>query len=182
MPNTILYFQTLKSISCAAKEFKIYVVANHIEKVDCPPANSTCSPDNITLYNTNFVFDRQGRLIARYRKSSTYIEAGLNITKTPEPGTFTTDFNVTFGQAIGSDLIRPRPINSYVKNPNITDVILTNHWYEERPLLRSLGLQAAWAYGADVNLLASGTNNLETGSTGTKKAKLVDRNRDKLIK
>lgn len=163
--------QTLKSISCAAKEFKIYVVANHIEKVECPvSANATgCTAETAPLYNTNFVFDRQGRLIARYRKSSTYIEPGLNVTQTQEPGTFTTDFNVTFGQVVGIDLMRPRPANSFVKNPNITDVILTNHWYEERPLLRSLGLQAAWAYSADVNLLASGTNNLETGSTGMEK-------------
>lgn len=61
------YSQTLKRISCAAKENQIYVVINIAEKLPCN--RSTCTKYDKVYYNTNIVFDRNGKIIARYMNS-----------------------------------------------------------------------------------------------------------------
>ena len=58
-----IILQTLKSISCAAKANEIYVVINIAEKVPCESAE--CRNDKVLYYNTNVVFDRTGKVIAK---------------------------------------------------------------------------------------------------------------------
>lgn len=53
----------MKKISCAAREKQIYVVINIAEKLSC--TGSTCPKDKV-FYNSNVVFDRSGKIIARY--------------------------------------------------------------------------------------------------------------------
>lgn len=54
----------MRKISCAARDNKIYVVINIAEKVPCN--NGSCSRDKMLYYNSNVVFDRTGKIIARY--------------------------------------------------------------------------------------------------------------------
>ena len=155
----------------------MYVVVNHHEKVDCPKPN--CARDGFLLYNTNVVFDRTGRVVARYRKYNLFNEPGTNVTAAPEISTFTTDFGVTFGQFICFDILHEKPTTHFVKNPNVTDVVYSTHWYDELPFLDAVQKQAAWAYGADVNLLASSYSDAITSSGGensrrVKKLFLID--------
>lgn len=145
----------------------MYVVVNHIERADCPSTSPNCTTDKMLFYNSNFVFDRQGRLISKYRKFNLYGENGTDVPTEAEVATFITDFNVTFGQFICADIVRDKPAMTYVKNSKITDVLTTVHWYDDRPFTQSLEYQAGWAYNADVNLLAAGTSNVLTGTTGS---------------
>lgn len=81
--------QALQSLSCAAKKYKMYLVINHREKVDC---NGTkCPDDGLLIYNSNVVFDRTGQLIARYRKYNLFGEKGVNTESVANPSTFKTD-------------------------------------------------------------------------------------------
>ncbi|XP_014205123.1 vanin-like protein 2 [Copidosoma floridanum] len=159
-----LYAQSLKEISCAAREYSMYVVVNHHERVECPSRN--CSPDGFLLYNTNVAFDRQGRLIARYRKYN-LLEIGTNATREPVVSTFSTDFGVTFGQLVGFDLLKESPAVPMIGNPNVTDLVLSSRLYNEQPFLDSVQRHAAWAYAADVNLLAAAYNSDLKGSGGS---------------
>jgi pantetheine hydrolase len=55
-------------LSCLAKNNSIYVVANMGDKKPCNTSDSHCPPDGRFQYNTDVVFDSQGKLVARYHK------------------------------------------------------------------------------------------------------------------
>ncbi|KAJ8687591.1 hypothetical protein QAD02_023385 [Eretmocerus hayati] len=159
------YEYSLRSISCAAKVHKMYVVINHAEKVDCNDTN--CESDGILLYNTNVVFDRSGRVIAKYRKYNLFGETGTNKTQEPIPTIFKTDFGVTFGQFICFDIIFEKPSLDLIRNFSITDIVYPTHWFHHLPYAYGNEFQAAWAYSNDVNFIQSGFNNPLTTSGGS---------------
>lgn len=55
-------------LSCLAKENSIYIVANIGDKKPCNTTDPQCPRDGRYQYNTNVVFDSEGRLTARYHK------------------------------------------------------------------------------------------------------------------
>lgn len=142
----------------------MYVVINHREKEVCNCEN--CPADGYFIYNTNVVFDRQGVVIARYRKYNLFGEQGTSVTPEAIPSYFTTDFNVTFGQFICFDLLFQTPTLNLTRDLNITDIVFSAHWFSELPFLFAVQAQAAWAYANDVNFLAAGYNNPKTASGG----------------
>lgn len=165
----------LSQISCSAKAHKRYVVVDIVTKVDCPDADMTefddprnCSdrPDSKSYYNTNVVFDRNGILIARYRKFNLF---GEEVDKPFKPRmiSFDTDFGVKFGTFICFDLMFRHPALEMLKDSNVTDIVFTTMWYSEAPFLTAVQVQQNWAFSNDVNLLAAGANNPAVGSTGT---------------
>ncbi|XP_011501280.1 PREDICTED: vanin-like protein 1 [Ceratosolen solmsi marchali] len=159
------YPDSLKNISCAALKHKLYIVINHREKFDCVGDN--CSDDGLLIYNTNVVFNRNGEVIARYRKYNLFGELDTNRTLEPIISTFETDFGVTFGQIICFDIMFKTPTLNLVHDLGIRDIIFSSHWYSEMPYLYSVQLQASWAFANDINLLSSGYNNPKTASGGS---------------
>ena len=151
----------------------MYLVVNHQEKAICEDT-TYCSKNETLIYNTNVVLDRKGQVIARYRKFNLYGERGTNVTKMPGISTFTTDFDVTFGQFICFDIFFQRPALNLTNNFNITDIITPQHWYFFSPFFSSIGVHAAWSYANDVNLLASGNNEPKTASGGIKEKKIYE--------
>ncbi|XP_008552126.1 vanin-like protein 2 [Microplitis demolitor] len=157
--------EVVKSISCAAKQYAMYIVLNVHEKEKCLGDN--CAEDGYNLYNTNIVFDRNGALIAKYRKWNLFAEVGFNKTPKPELSSFRTDFGVTFGQFICFDIFFGAPALELVREKNITDIIFSTHWFSHLPYLTANQIQAGWSYVNDVNFLGSGYNAPATGNTGT---------------
>lgn len=158
--------EALKNISCAAKKNKIYVVVNLPEKLPCT-GDGDCPKDNIFYYNTNVVFDRNGTIIARYRKVNLFVEPQFNVTKEPEIVTFDTDFGVKFGTFICFDILFATPALNLTRNLGVTDIVFTTAWFSEVPFLTAVQTQAGWSYAEDVNLLASGYNNPTRGNAGS---------------
>ncbi|XP_014489018.1 PREDICTED: vanin-like protein 1 isoform X2 [Dinoponera quadriceps] len=163
--NTIKVSETLRRISCAAKENRIYVVINIAEKLPCD--NSTCTKYDEAYYNTNVVFDRNGKIIARYRKTNLFVEPQFNITRIPEIVTFDTDFGVTFGTFICFDILFKIPALLLTRIHQITDIVYPTAWFSEMPFLTAVQTQAGWSFAEDVNLLVAGYNNPPRGSTGS---------------
>lgn len=164
-----------KQISCAAKNFKRYVVINVVTKARCPdddmianddPRDCAAREDGFSYYNTNIVFDRTGRLISRYRKFNLF---GEEVDKPIKPSLiiFDTDFGVKFGQFICFDLMFRSPALELIRTAGVTDIVFPTMWYSELPFLTGVQVQQNWAYSNKVNLLAAGANNPEFGSTGT---------------
>lgn len=172
--STIPLGNLVKSISCAAKNGDRYIVVNIVTKTKCPdaemiadedPRNCTDSRDGFFYFNTNVVFDRRGVVISKYRKFNLFGEA---VDKPFKPAlvTFKTDFGVEFGHFICFDLAFRYPALELVRR-GITDIIFTTMWFSELPFLTAVQFQQNWAYANNVNLLASGANNVEVGSTGS---------------
>jgi pantetheine hydrolase len=172
----------VKKISCAARNFRRYVVVNIVTKAKCPdpemianedPRSCKDREDGLSYYNTNVVFDRSGVLISRYRKFNLF---GEEVDKPHKPAmvVFNTDFGIQFGHFICFDLMFRRPALELVRMTdsggifrNLTDIIFTTMWFSELPFLTAVQAQQNWAHSNDVNLLAAGANNPEFGSTGT---------------
>lgn len=55
-------------LSCLAKNNSIYVLANIGDKKPCNSHDSTCPHNGYYQYNTNVVYDSEGKLVARYHK------------------------------------------------------------------------------------------------------------------
>ncbi|CRK88417.1 CLUMA_CG002189, isoform A [Clunio marinus] len=170
----------VKKISCAAKTAQRYVVVDIVTKIKCPdaemiesgdPRNCNDRDDGFSYYNTNVVFDRNGTIIARYRKFNLFGEE-VDTPYKAEIVTFETDFGVKFGTFICFDLMFRWPALEMVRNvennyEGVTDVIFTTMWFSELPFLTAVQVQQNWAYQNDVNMLAAGANNPAVGSTGT---------------
>jgi pantetheine hydrolase len=112
------------------------------------------------------VFDRNGTVISRYRKYNLF---GESVDKPFKPSmeTFETDFGVKFGHFICFDLMFRYPALEMVRNHNLTDIVFTTMWFSELPYLTAVQAQQNWAHSNNVNLLASGANNVGVGSTGS---------------
>lgn len=149
----------LKMLSQAARNNSIYVAFNIHEEYS--------SRNKTFFYNTNVVFDRTGRVVARYRKYNLFSEVRfLNITENPEHMFFDSDFGVRFGTFTCFDILFREPTLK-LKNYNVTDYIFPTWWFSELPHLTAIQEQAGWSYATDSTLLAAGGNDVSVGSTGS---------------
>ncbi|XP_058838294.1 vanin-like protein 2 [Topomyia yanbarensis] len=160
--------ELLSRMSCLAAEVGKYIVINLSEIFDCEPEEDPrpCGPHGFHRYNTDVVFDRNGAVIARYRKFNLFREAGTNTTHLPEIVTFETDFGVTFGVFTCFDLLFAQPALELIKR-DVKDFIFPAMWTSEPPFLTATQIFESWAHTNNVNLIASGTNYDPAGSTGT---------------
>uniref|UniRef100_A0A672YBV7 Biotinidase n=1 Tax=Sphaeramia orbicularis TaxID=375764 RepID=A0A672YBV7_9TELE len=68
--------EVLQRLSCMARRFNLYLVANMADMQPCSGKthpSSSCPPDGRWQFNTNVVF-RYGLLVARYYKQNLYFE------------------------------------------------------------------------------------------------------------
>lgn len=85
--NFPLYKQIISKLSFNAKQNKIYVLVNVIERSNCGGSGTL---ESCALYSSNLVFDRNGCIVSRYRKFSTKYDPMLNSTNIPEVQIFYT--------------------------------------------------------------------------------------------
>ncbi|XP_077262466.1 vanin-like protein 1 isoform X1 [Temnothorax americanus] len=164
--DTIKVSETLRKISCAARDNEIYVVINIAEKAPCTDVLS-CPRDKIFYYNSNVVFDRTGKIIARYRKTNLFEEHQFNVTAVPEIVSFYTDFGVKFGTFICFDILFREPAIQLTRDHQVTDIVYPTAWFSETPFLTAVQTQAGWSFAENVNLLASGYNRPGFGNAGS---------------
>ena len=123
----------LNMISCSAKNSSIYVVINTGEMVEC---ETDCeNEDMLSIYNTNFVFDREGTLIAKYWKQNLFMEPVFEVPKEHIFTHFETDFGVTFGTFICFDALWGESLSLMQRYPNITDIVYPTAWVDELPFM-----------------------------------------------
>ncbi|XP_017798941.1 PREDICTED: vanin-like protein 1 [Habropoda laboriosa] len=164
--NDVNVSPTLQRLSCAARKNRIYVVVNLAEK-EYYTQQQGCSSNATRYYNTNVVFDRTGKIIARYRKVNLYMEKRYDPVETPDVVTFDTDFGVTFGTFICFDILFPVPALNLTRMQGITDIAYSTAWFSETPFLTAVQTQSGWSFAEDVNFLGSGYHRLQGGSGGS---------------
>ncbi|EDW52975.1 GM12590 [Drosophila sechellia] len=147
-PNATYYEEFLVTLSCAARNASKYIVINLTEKQKCedvPEDTRPCASNGLNVFNTNVVFDRQGVVVSRYRK---------------------TDFGVTFGHFICFDILFYTPAYQLV-DQGVTDFVYPAMWFSQLPFLTAVQIQLGWSYANNVKLLAAGASDPIVGNSGS---------------
>ncbi|XP_012520696.1 PREDICTED: vascular non-inflammatory molecule 2 [Propithecus coquereli] len=153
-------------LSCLAKNNSIYVLANIGDKKPCSSRNSTCPPNGYYQYNTNVVYDTEGKLVARYHKYHLYSEPQFDVPEKPELVTFNTTFG-RFGIFTCFDIFFHDPAITLVKDFHVDTILFPTAWMNVLPLLTAIEFHSAWAMGMRVNLLVANTHHVSLNMTGS---------------
>ena len=160
---------TLRRLSCLAKTYALYLVANFGTRQSCEPGQQVgerlCPEKGFLRLNTDVVFDDRGRFIRRYRKYNPFIEV-FEKPPGPEHVYFDTPWG-RFGLFTCFDILFKRPAIELVEEYEINTVIFPTWWYDELPILTALQIQDAWSLSNKVNLLGANILRPALGSTGS---------------
>lgn len=163
-PKRFGYTPVQVRLSCLAKQNSIYVVANIGDKKPC--LDSTCPPNGYYHYNTNVVYDKEGKLVARYHKYHLYSENQFDVPKKPELVTFNTTFG-RFGIFTCFDIFFHDPAITLVKDFHVDTILYPTAWMNVLPLVTAIQFHSAWAIGMRVNLLAANIHHVSLNMTGS---------------
>ncbi|XP_045150506.1 pantetheinase isoform X1 [Echinops telfairi] len=154
-------------LSCLAKDNSIYVVANIGDKKPCNTSDPQCPPDGRYQYNTNVVYDSEGKLVARYHKQNLFMsEIQFNSPKRPEVVTFDTKFG-RLGIFTCFDILFRDPAVTLVKDFHVDTILFPTAWMNVLPHLSAVEFHSAWAMGMGVNFLAANLHNPLMKMTGS---------------
>jgi pantetheine hydrolase len=146
----------LHQLSCFARNFNTVIVANMGEVQNCSGVKG-CPNDGRYQYNTNVVFESDGRLIAKYRKQNLYDPEKLlyDAGTTDSCVTFATSFGIKFGTMTCFDLLYKNPGDCLVNKEHIKHVVLPTAWGNNYPFYMSIVVQQAWSMKHRINFLAA---------------------------
>lgn len=149
--------EVLQRLSCMARRYSLYLVANMADLQPCTlktDPSSSCPPDGRWQFNTNVVFSSDGLLVARYHKQNLYFEDAFDMPPQPEIITFDTPFAGKFGLITCFDILFHMPTVTLVEK-GVRQVIFPTAWMNQLPLLDTIQFQQAFSLGANVTLLAA---------------------------
>ncbi|XP_068933468.1 pantetheinase-like [Petaurus breviceps papuanus] len=154
-------------LSCMARSNSIYVVANMVDRKACDPTVAKCPPNGYYQYNTNVVYDSEGKLVARYYKKYMLMkEFQFDTLLDTELVTFNTTFG-KFGILTGFDILFHDPAVILVEKLQVDTIVLPVAWMINLPHLYPTAFHAAWAMGMRVNLLVANIHNTVNQMTGS---------------
>ncbi|XP_007945589.1 vascular non-inflammatory molecule 2-like [Orycteropus afer afer] len=165
-PNRFGHTPVQTRLSCLAKNNSIYVLVNIGDKKPCDSQDSTCPSNGYYQYNTNVVYNSEGKLEARYHKYHLYRELQFNVPKKPELVTFNTTFG-KFGIFTCFDILFHDPAVTLVEDLHVDTILFPTAWMNVLPFLTAIEFHSAWAMGMRVNLLAANTHHVNLNMTGS---------------
>ncbi|XP_074468919.1 biotinidase-like [Sebastes fasciatus] len=161
--------EVLQRLSCMARRYNLYLVANMADLQPCPlktDPSSSCPSDGRWQFNTNVVFRSDGLLVARYHKQNLFFEESFDTPPQPEIITFNTPFAGRFGLIICFDILFHEPTVTLVEK-GVRQLIFPTAWMNTLPLLDSVQFQQAFSLGANVTLLAANLRKDKLKMTGS---------------
>ncbi|XP_069033153.1 biotinidase isoform X1 [Embiotoca jacksoni] len=161
--------EVLQRLSCMARRYNLYLVANMADLQPCPlktDPSSSCPSDGRWQFNTNVVFSSDGLLVARYHKHNLYFEKAFDKPPQSEIITFETPFAGRFGLIICFDILFHDPTGILLEK-GVRQLIYPTAWMNQLPLLDTIQFQRAFSLGANVTLLAANIRNDRLIMTGS---------------
>lgn len=155
-------------LSCIAREENIFLVVNMGSIVWCKIENdATCPMDGRYQFNTNVVFDPNGKLIVRYRKHNLVDETPLF---DPSPEAEFAIFDTPFGRfatIVCADLLFRQPTIELIESHGISNIILTSAWWNTPPFIMAIQMYEGFAKSFNVNLLVANCRHIEYSMAGS---------------
>ncbi|KAM3858429.1 biotinidase [Diretmus argenteus] len=163
--------EVLQRLSCMARRYSLYLVANMADLQPCPPSadpssSSSCPPDGRWQFNTDVVFRSDGLLVARYHKHNLYFEKAFDQPPRPEIITFDTPFAGRFGVLTCFDLLFHEPTVTLLER-GVRQLVYPTGWMNQLPLMAAVQFQRAFSLGANVSILAANIRSDPLGMTGS---------------
>ncbi|KAM4630378.1 biotinidase [Polymixia lowei] len=168
-PDRYTNTEVLQQLSCMARRYSLYLVANMADSQPCPAsadASSSCPSDGRWQFNTNVVFRSDGLLVARYHKHNLYFEKAFDKPPSPEIITFDTPFAGRFGVLTCFDLLFHEPTVTLLER-GVRQLVYPTAWMNQLPLLAAVQFQRAFSLGANVSVLAANIRSDPLGMTGS---------------
>lgn len=156
-PNRYNNTEVLQQLSCMARRYNLYLVANMPDLQPCPlptAPSAPCPSDGRWQFNTNVVFSSDGSLVARYHKNNLYFEDAFDTPPLTEVITFDTPFAGEFGLIICFDILFREPTIQLVEK-GVRQLIFPAAWMNQLPLLDLIQFQRAFSLGNNVTLLGA---------------------------
>ena len=158
-----LYVQN--RLSCMARKYSIYIIANVGDKVPCnKETEPKCPSDGQFQYNTNVAYSPEGQLVARYHKRNLFYEMQFD-TPEIEYSTFDTEFGKV-GTMTCFDVLFKEPALGLIEKHKIQHMAFPTAWGNAWPHLYSIQFHQSFGIRMGVNFLEAGFHRPErmTGS------------------
>ena len=156
MPRKYPQSFALRRLSCMARDYRLYLVANVGSKVYCEVGSGGCPDDGRFHYNTNVVFDPTGRLLVRTYKMHIFSTEYLTYDSPArgQPAVFDTSFGrfVTF---ICYDVLFHDASVTLIEDFAVDSVAFSTAWMNVLPHFSAVPFHAAFAAAAGVNFLSA---------------------------
>ncbi|RUS91686.1 hypothetical protein EGW08_000512, partial [Elysia chlorotica] len=141
-------------LSCMAKQYQLYLVANIGDKQPCNTSQDpSCPSDGRYQYNTDVAYGPDGKFLAKYHKYNLFYEEQFN-KPDPKPVFFDTPFG-RFGMITCFDIIFKQPVISLVEEFNVTNIAFPTAWMDALPLFPAIGFHSSFARAHGVNFLSA---------------------------
>ena len=170
-PCTSMPEQTIQNwLSCLAKELKMYITANVGDLKFCNRAkDSKCPQDGAYQYNTNVVYDRNGKLVHRYHKINLYGLESHFMDYGPL-GQQNLVFKTEFGRMssmVCFDIVMNEPAVPLTEANLVDTILFPTAWMSKFPHFLSIQYHSSWSVRHNVNLLAAETHRRKYRMTGS---------------
>lgn len=159
--------EILQELSCIALNNSIALVANMGDIKYCTKTDPNCPQDGRYQFNTDVVFDTDGRLLAKYHKEHLFHEEQFNTPAKCEFVTFVTSFQVRFGVFTCFDMLFKSPALDLVRLYGVRNIVFPTAWFDGFPLLQANQYQQAWSHSTCVNLIAANLLIADLGFSGS---------------
>lgn len=143
---------TMVTLSCAAKDNAISILANLIDE------------DGDNIYNTDVAFDTDGTYLGKYHKVNLWGETNMDTPQDCPEATFKTSFGVEFGVITCADLIYEFPAVELVQR-NVTNFLVPVAWDDSMAQMQVMGWAQAFSLRFSVNLVVC--NHRSSGESGS---------------
>ncbi|KAF2363836.1 Carbon-nitrogen hydrolase, partial [Trinorchestia longiramus] len=158
-------FDPMQKLSCVARRLEMYLVVDLAEKAQALDQDGAVTA---VYYNTQAVFDRNGFVVARYRKRHLYEEPNFEPSPDADDAAlFTTDFGVAFSLQICFDIVFGEPSYANVQKNLTRDIITSTAWIDRAPFNMAPNVQNGFSRSLGVNLLIANYHWPELGKLGS---------------
>ncbi|GBN55234.1 Biotinidase [Araneus ventricosus] len=143
---------TLRTLSCMARNNSMVIQGNMGEYLPCK-GEPGCNPSGHLQFNANVVFDRDGTVIARYRKEHLWNEPHFDLPRRKQYSKFTVDFG-TFLSYVCFDIFLERIVQEEMDN-DVDGIVFSTMWENTMPLGMTVQFFQSFAIEMNTTLLAA---------------------------